>query len=402
MTSDHLDPAGEVRTTLTSIVNDFGPAALSKRNILDGALQDYLPGESTAVKTLLLEAADAGIASSLQEHISQGMDPDSAVRLTAAKFEEHSPSGSEGCLWVTGEFARVLGYQVSDAQLPVSLPPPPEAPAVPPPAEAPAAPPPPTLQPPPAVITAPVPIAGGGSQSPTAAGPTASAGSPPPPPPPPPLVYQTRKGHMSPFVWLGIGLAVLLGGGAVAIALSSHSHSGSASTTQATVNSPHQTTQPIATTLPTQPLAQQQATQLSGLLTQSANDRSAINAAVSSIGNCGNLIGAQTALTASATSRQSLLNQLQRTNLTALPGSGQLTQFLTAAWNNSEASDQSYANWASDEISRGCSPNDTADLNYQNAQVSDGQSTSNKTSFAALWNPIAATYNLPTVTQASF
>lgn len=394
MSSDDLDPAGEVRTTLTSIVNDFGAAALSRRNILDGALQDYLPGESTAVKTLLLEAADAGIASSLQDHIRQGMDPDSAVRLTAAKFEEHSPSGSEGCLWVTGEFARVLGYQVSDAPLlPVSVSPIPEAPLPPPP---------PTLQPPPADLTAPIPIASG--QSPTAAGPTASAGPLPPPlpgPPGPPPIYQTRKGHINPFVWVGIGLAVLLGGGAVAIALSSHSHSGSASTTQTTANSPR-TTQSTATTPPTQPLAQQQATQLSGLLTQSANDRSAIDTAVSSISSCGNLVGAQSALNASATSRQSLLNQLQRTNLTALPGSGQLTQFLTAAWNNSEASDQSYANWASDEISRGCTPNDTADLNYQNAQVSDGQSTSNKTSFAALWNPIASSYNLPTVTPASF
>jgi len=148
MTSDQLDPAGDVRAALTTIVNDFGPPALSKRNILDGALQDHLPGETTPVKTLLLEAADAGVATSLQEHIRQGMDPDSAVRLTAAKFEEHSPSSSEGCLWVTGEIARVLGYQVSDTQPPLPQPPVAQGQATEPPVPQPPLPQPPGTQPP--------------------------------------------------------------------------------------------------------------------------------------------------------------------------------------------------------------------------------------------------------------
>ncbi len=148
MANDQLDPAGEVQAALTAIVNDFGPPALSKRNILDGALQDHLPGETTPVKTLLLEAADAGVATSLQEHISQGMDPDSAVRLTAAKFGEHSPSGSEGCLWVTGEFARVLGYQVSDPLPPSLQPPVAQGQESAPPIPSPPLPPPPVTQPP--------------------------------------------------------------------------------------------------------------------------------------------------------------------------------------------------------------------------------------------------------------
>jgi hypothetical protein len=111
----------------------------------------------------------------------------------------------------------------------------------------------PTTASPAADLTAPIPVGVGGGLNPTAAGPTASAGPPPTGPPAPPLVYQTRKGRINPFVWFGIGLAVLLGGGAVAIALSSHSHSGTTSTTQATVNISQQTTQPIATT--TQPIA---------------------------------------------------------------------------------------------------------------------------------------------------
>jgi hypothetical protein len=150
----------------------------------------------------------------------------------------------------------------------------------------------------------------------------------------------------------------------------------------------------------TQPGTQAEATQLSGLLTQSGNDRSAIVAAVSSIANCGDLQGAENTLNSSASNRQSLLGQLQGLNLSQLPNSTQLVQYLTAAWNSSIASDQSYAGWAGDEINNGCTNNDTSDANYQNAQVSDSQSTANKTSFAALWNPIATSYNLPTVSQS--
>jgi len=61
-----------------------------------------------------------------------------------------------------------------------------------------------------------------------------------------------RTRPINPFVWIGLGLAVLLGGGAVAISLSSSpSHSGTASTTQANVNGSDRTSPPIATTTPT-------------------------------------------------------------------------------------------------------------------------------------------------------
>jgi hypothetical protein len=196
---------------------------------------------------------------------------------------------------------------------------------------------------------------------------------------------------------------VALGGAAFAIALtSSHNQTAIAPSTTAHVASKHSisnSTTASSTTPSTQASAQGQAAALSGLLTQSANDRAAIDAATQSITNCGNIQSADTTLDASASSRQSLLNQLQGLKLTALPSGTQLTGFLTAAWTNSEASDKSYAAWAADEISNGCTPGDTSDLNFQNAQVTDAQSTSNKTSFANLWNTIAPTYNLPTVLQ---
>jgi hypothetical protein len=214
---------------------------------------------------------------------------------------------------------------------------------------------------------------------------------------------------MNPLVWIGIGVAVLLGGTAIAIAtLSSHPHSNAASGHDANkiVHPAKRTTSTTATTssttTSTQALAAQQAAELSGLLTQSASDRSAIVSAVAAIANCGDLEGAEMTLNDSATSRQSLLNQLQGLTLNALPNNNELTEYLITAWNNSLASDQSYSDWAGDEINDGCTVNDNSDSNYQAAQVTDAQSTSNKSSFAAVWNPIATSYGLPTVTTASF
>jgi hypothetical protein len=205
-------------------------------------------------------------------------------------------------------------------------------------------------------------------------------------------------------------VAVLLGGTAITIAtLSSHPHSDAASGNNANKIVHHVTRRPSTagttsstTTTSTQPLAAQQAADLSGLLTQSASDRSAIVSAVASIANCGNLEGAEMTLNDSASSRQSLLSQLQGLTLNALPNNNALTEYLITAWNNSLASDQSYSAWAGDEINDGCVDNDNSDPNYQAAQVTDAQSTSNKSSFAALWNPIATSYGLPTVTTSSF
>jgi hypothetical protein len=228
-------------------------------------------------------------------------------------------------------------------------------------------------------------------------------------PTPPPIIYSRRR--RSPLVWIAlVVIVILLGAGGAVFALRSSHHHASASPPHQKHASAHKQhrnsskTQPsitITKTPPTQPLAEAQASALSALLSQSANDRSAIVAAVNAIANCGDLQTAETTLTSSASNRESLLSQLNSLTLSALPNSVALTEYLIVAWDNSLASDQSYAGWANDEISNGCTDNDTSDVNYQNAQVSDAQSTKSKTSFTALWNPIANTYNLPTVTPTS-
>jgi hypothetical protein len=48
-----------------------------------------------------------------------------------------------------------------------------------------------------------------------------------------------------------------------------------------------------------------------------------------------------------------------------------------------------------DEISHGCSKNDRSDASYRAAMGPDGQATTDKKAFAALWKAIADEYGLP-------
>jgi hypothetical protein len=118
------DPSGKARAALASIVSDFGTRALSSPSILDNALHDLLPDSPKQV-SLIVAAGGSKVASSLQEHVAQGTDGDTAVRLESTQLAEQTPYDAAGCRWVTGEFARALGYQVSDAPVGADAPTPP-------------------------------------------------------------------------------------------------------------------------------------------------------------------------------------------------------------------------------------------------------------------------------------
>jgi hypothetical protein len=147
-----------------------------------------------------------------------------------------------------------------------------------------------------------------------------------------------------------------------------------------------------STTLSTQALPQGQA--LTALLSQSSGSRSQVQAATVAIASCGDLVGAQSTLSAAQASRQTLLSQLGQLDLSALPRSARLISSLTNAWQSSATSDGSYAQWASDEQSKGCVPNDTGDPGYQAALAADGQASTAKQQFTSLWNPIATSLGL--------
>ncbi len=138
----------------------------------------------------------------------------------------------------------------------------------------------------------------------------------------------------------------------------------------------------------------QAAESLASLLAQSVTDRSSVVSAVSDVKDCGpGLTQDPQAFQAAATSRQNLLSRLgDLPGRSALPGP--MLQALTGAWQASVQADQDFGQWAQDEVSQGCVQDDHSDPGYQAAAGPDRQATTDKKSFAKLWNPLAARYGL--------
>jgi Domain of unknown function (DUF4190) len=113
----------EARSALTAIVSDpeHGAAALSNPRTMSNLLKDLLP-DAPREKTVLVAAAEAGLANTLRDHVAQGVDSATAVRLTASQFSANTSFTPEACDWVAGEFAIALGISDS-APGPVSSPP---------------------------------------------------------------------------------------------------------------------------------------------------------------------------------------------------------------------------------------------------------------------------------------
>src|ERR1022692_1457577 len=102
--------ATEARAALNAIVTDpeHGVAALSSAQTMSNLLKDLLP-DAPREKSMLVAAAEAGLANTLRDHVAQGMDPGTAISLTASSFSATTPFTPEACNWVAGEIAIALG-----------------------------------------------------------------------------------------------------------------------------------------------------------------------------------------------------------------------------------------------------------------------------------------------------
>src|SRR5215469_14975038 len=102
--------AAEARAALNAIVTDpeHGLQVLSRPRTMSNLLQDLLP-DAPREKSMLVAAAEAGLADTLREHVSQGMDTSTAIRLTASTFSTSTPLSPDACNWVTSEIAMALG-----------------------------------------------------------------------------------------------------------------------------------------------------------------------------------------------------------------------------------------------------------------------------------------------------
>jgi uncharacterized protein DUF4190 len=102
--------AAEARAALNAIVTDpeHGVAALSSPRTMSNLLKDLLP-DAPREKNLLIAAAEAGLADTLNEHVALGMDASTAIQLTASSFSQRTPLTPDACSWVTGEIAVAMG-----------------------------------------------------------------------------------------------------------------------------------------------------------------------------------------------------------------------------------------------------------------------------------------------------
>jgi hypothetical protein len=101
--------AKDVREALRSVAADpdLGPSTLSDAQAMSNLLKDLLP-DAPREKNLLVAAAEARLAAMMIEHVGQGIDARSAIRLAAASFGANTHFTTEACDWVATELAVAL------------------------------------------------------------------------------------------------------------------------------------------------------------------------------------------------------------------------------------------------------------------------------------------------------
>src|SRR5215472_5963791 len=110
MAGTSWEHASEARAALSAIVSDpaMGVSALSSAQMMSNLLKDLLP-DAPREKSILVAAAEAGLADTMREHVAQGMDAATAVRLAASSFASSTPFTPEACSWVADELAIAIG-----------------------------------------------------------------------------------------------------------------------------------------------------------------------------------------------------------------------------------------------------------------------------------------------------
>jgi hypothetical protein len=106
---------GEARVALHAIVSDpvYGPDALSSVKTLSNLLQDFLP-DAPRETGLLIAAASAGLPDKLRQHIDQGLDHATAIRLVSGYLANRTAFTEAACTWVATEVANALRFPDPD------------------------------------------------------------------------------------------------------------------------------------------------------------------------------------------------------------------------------------------------------------------------------------------------
>ena len=110
--SQQLDTQGEAHEALGTAVASYGQRVLSDPHTLGNLVADLLP-DLPRERSLLVTAAEAGVAAEMRQHVEgQHIDPDTAAQLVARSLSERRAIDPAASMWVASEYARALGYQV--------------------------------------------------------------------------------------------------------------------------------------------------------------------------------------------------------------------------------------------------------------------------------------------------
>ena len=110
MADSSFEHADEARAALRAIASDpaYGAQALSSAPIMSNLLRDFLP-DAPRESGLLTAAAEKDLAGLLRQHVSQGLDVTTAIRLAAASFAASTAFTPDACEWAAAELAIALG-----------------------------------------------------------------------------------------------------------------------------------------------------------------------------------------------------------------------------------------------------------------------------------------------------
>jgi hypothetical protein len=135
------------------------------------------------------------------------------------------------------------------------------------------------------------------------------------------------------------------------------------------------------------------ATQVDALILRSGAARTLLTNGVIDASGCSASGAAE--INAALQQRQSLLNQLQVLDLTALPLGAQVKAALARTMEQSIVADQFYLSWAQEPAVSGCTGTAVHDSVFLQANAASRESTAVKQQFIALWNPVAVQLGLP-------
>ena len=119
MTETAPERLGAIRTALAELVDEHGDELLSNPARMSNLIKDLLPDDQQLARILVI-AAEQDVASKLREHVSQGMDAATAIRLVATSFAASTMFAQQACLWVVGELAIAMGLASGETTSPAA------------------------------------------------------------------------------------------------------------------------------------------------------------------------------------------------------------------------------------------------------------------------------------------